>query len=187
MKSTVCKPTLGGMYLGSCVVKVLPVATVFCMAWLGVFGFSLTVLSVSVSLSPSHSLTVSLCPSTTSQTVHTHTFKSLHTHSDRTNVKPARPVFSKLNWMPRRRFQCFLCTCELTLNQQWNVILSVISWSTISVWWFWELYCQSMKLKLTLMWTVLFWAIKQRVVVVIPYRRFGTTYRSQRQGSRIQY
>jgi hypothetical protein len=34
--------------------------------------------------------------------------------------------------------------------------------------------------------TVLFWAIKQRVVVLIHYRRFGTTYRSQRQGSRIQ-
>jgi hypothetical protein len=28
-----------------------------------------------------------------------------------------------------------------------------------------------------------FWVIKQRVVV-IPYRRFGTTYRSQLQGSR---
>ena len=58
-----CKPTLCGMYLGSCVVKVLPVATVFCMAWLGVFGFSLTVLlslSLSVSISLSHCLTLSL-------------------------------------------------------------------------------------------------------------------------------
>ena len=143
-------------------------------------------LNCPFSLSLSHSLAVSLCPSTTSQTVHTHTFKSLHTHSDPTNIKPARPVFSKLNWMLRRWFQCFLCTCEMTLNQQWNLILSVISWSTISLWWFWELYFQSMALKLAQIRTVLFWTLKQRVVVVFTHRRFGTTYRSQRQESRIQ-
>jgi len=33
--------------------------------------------------------------------------------------------------------------------------------------------------------TALFWVIKQRVVL-IPYRRFGTTYRSLLQGPRIQ-
>jgi len=33
--------------------------------------------------------------------------------------------------------------------------------------------------------TALFWAIKQRVAV-IPYGRFGTTYRSHLHGSRIQ-
>jgi hypothetical protein len=33
--------------------------------------------------------------------------------------------------------------------------------------------------------TPLFWVITQRVVV-ISYRRFGTTYRSHRQGSRTQ-
>ena len=33
--------------------------------------------------------------------------------------------------------------------------------------------------------TVLFWIIARRVVV-IPYRRFGTTYRSHLKGSRIQ-
>jgi len=33
--------------------------------------------------------------------------------------------------------------------------------------------------------TALLWVITQRVVV-IPYRRFGTAYRSQLQGSRIQ-
>ena len=33
--------------------------------------------------------------------------------------------------------------------------------------------------------TALFWAITQ-IVMVIPYRRFGTTYRSHLQGSRVQ-
>jgi len=33
--------------------------------------------------------------------------------------------------------------------------------------------------------TALFWAITQRVAV-ISYRRFGTTYRSHIEGSRIQ-
>jgi hypothetical protein len=33
--------------------------------------------------------------------------------------------------------------------------------------------------------TALYWAVTQRVVV-IPYRRFGTTYRSHLQGSRIK-
>jgi len=65
------------------------------------------------------------------------------------------------------KLTCVQTRCVLSMLQCWNGILAWLQTSAAD------------------MITALFWVITQRVVVIL-YRRFGTTYRSHLQGSRIQ-
>ena len=81
-------------------------------------------------------------------------------------------------------------SCVLRDSHSKQLLLTSTALTGWSVWWRRSVVTVSKKLNflnrsMFERRTALFWVITQRVVV-IPYRRFGTTYRSHLQGSRVK-
>ena len=69
----------------------------------------------------------------------------------------------------------YICTCQSTFTQYSIKLQCIISLQVLAV-----------HKTHYMMRNALFWVTTQRVVA-IPYRRFGTTFRSQIQGSKFQF